>query len=87
MAKEKRKFARDLIGKTVVSKAGKTFGKVGDITFETRTGEIIGLVLKDMTDYASAIELEKDKAGNIKIPFNSVIAVEDFVVVAEEDIV
>ncbi|MDD5417269.1 MAG: PRC-barrel domain-containing protein [Candidatus Nanoarchaeia archaeon] len=87
MSKEKRKFARDLIGKMVVSKSGKTFGRVGDISFETRTGEIIGLILKDLTDYASTIELEKTKTGTVKVPFNAVIAVEDFVVVAEEDIV
>ena len=33
------------------------------------------------------LELEKNKDGTLLIPFSSVIAVGDFVVVAEEDIV
>ena len=33
------------------------------------------------------MELEKDKDGRIMIPFSAVIAVGDFMVVSEEDIV
>ena len=78
---------RSILGKTVVSKAGKKFGEVGDLVFKTRTGEIIYLVLKNPTSYADTFELEKDEEGNYQIPFNAIIAVGDFVVVAEEDIV
>ena len=38
-----KKYARELIGKTIVSKSGKRFGEVGDITFEIRTGELISI--------------------------------------------
>lgn len=86
MAKEKRKFSKELIGKTVVSKTGKTFGKVSDLYFDIRTGELIDIIIKNPTQYATDLELEKDKVGNIRIPFNSVIAVSDFIVLAEEDI-
>ena len=82
MADEQRKFSRDLIGKTVVSKTGKRFGEVGDIIFEVRSGELIHLVLRNPTQYT-----EKDKEGNILIPFSAVIAVGDYMVVSEEDIV
>ncbi|MBU4492836.1 MAG: PRC-barrel domain-containing protein, partial [Nanoarchaeota archaeon] len=41
MAEEDKKFSKQLIGKTVVSKTGKRFGEVGDIIFETRSGELI----------------------------------------------
>ena len=86
MGDEKR-FSKQLIGKTVVSKAGKRFGEVGDIVFEARSGELIHLVLSNPTSYTEKLELEKDKEGNIMIPFNAVIAVGDFMVVDEEDIV
>ena len=87
MAEEDKKFSKGLIGKTVVSKTGKRFGEVGDIIFETRSGELIHMVLSSPTSYAEKLELEKDKEGNILIPFSAVIATGDFMVIAEEDIV
>jgi sporulation protein YlmC with PRC-barrel domain len=87
MAEEEKKFSRELIGKIVVSKSGKRFGELGDIIFETRSGELIHLILKNPTSYIEKLELEKDKQGNILIPFSAVIAIGDFIVVAEEDIV
>ena len=82
-----KKFSKDLIGKTVVSKTGKRFGEVGDIIFEVRSGELIHIVLKNPTSYTEKLELEKDKEGNILIPFSAVIATGDYMVVSEEDIV
>jgi len=87
MAEEDKKFSKQLIGKTVVSKTGKRFGEVGDIIFETRSGELIHIILKNPTAYTEKLELEKDKENNILIPYSAVIAVGDFLVVAEEDII
>ena len=87
MAEEERKFSKGVIGKTEVSKTGKRFGEVGDIVFETKSGELIHLVLKNPTPYVDKLELEKDKEGSVLIPFSAVISSGDFVVVAEEDIV
>lgn len=87
MAEEERKFSKQLIGKTVVSKSGKRFGEVGDIVFETKSGELIHLVLKNPTPYIDKLELEKSKEGNTLIPFSAVIAIGDFMVISEEDIV
>lgn len=87
MAEDDRKFSKAVMGKTVVSKTGKRFGEVGDIVFETKSGELIHLVLKNPTPYVDKLELEKDKEGSIMIPFSAVISSGDFVVVAEEDIV
>lgn len=87
MAEEDKKFSKMLIGKTVVSKSGKRFGEVGDIIFETRSGELIHVILKNPTAYTEKLELEKDKENNILIPYSAVIAVGDFLVVAEEDII
>ena len=61
MTEEDKKFSKQLIGKTVVSKTGKRFGEVGDLIFETRSGELIHLVLHNPTSYTAKLELEKDK--------------------------
>ncbi len=82
-----RILSKQLLNKTVLSKSGKKFGEVGDLVFETRTGEIIYLLLSRATEFAKSFDLEKDKEGHYKIPFNAVIAVGDYIVVAEEDIV
>ncbi len=87
VTKGERVPAKDILGKTVVSKAGKKFGEVGDLVFEVRTGELLYVVLKDATPYAASFELSKDDRGNLQIPFSAVVAIGDFVVVAEEDIV
>jgi len=82
-----KKYSKTYIGKTVVSKAGKKMGLVGDLVFEIRTGELIYMVIKTPTAYALGLDLEKTKDGEPMVPFSSVIASGDFVVVAEEDIV
>jgi sporulation protein YlmC with PRC-barrel domain len=82
-----KKFSKQLIGKTVISKSGKRFGEVGDIVFEVRTGELIHIILVNPTSYIEKLELEKTKDGNILVPFSAVMAVGDFVVLAEEDII
>ena len=86
MAEEEKKYSKQIVGKMVVTKSGKRFGEVGNITFETRTGELLQIVLKNPTSYAEGLELEKDKNGLLTIPYSAVIAIGDFVVVSEEDI-
>ncbi len=87
MLDDQKKFSKQLIGKTVVSKSGKRFGEVGDIIFEVKSGELIHVVLKSPTQYTEKLELEKGKSGELLIPFSAVIAMGDFLVVSEEDIV
>ena len=86
MAEQSKKYSKELLNKTVVTKSGKRFGEVKDLIFDTRTGELIQLMLKSPTDFATNIELEQDKNNNLLIPFSAVMAVGDFVVVSEEDI-
>lgn len=87
MAEDEKKLSKDLMGKLVVSKTGKKFGTVGDIMFETRSGELIHLVLASPTPYSAKLELEKDDEGNPLIPFSAVEAIGDFLVISEEDVV
>ncbi len=85
--KGERVLADKLLGRTIVSQTGKTFGTTDDLIFETTSGEIIYIVIKSPTPYAQTFDLEKTQDGQLKIPYNSVIAIGDFVVIAEEDIV
>ena len=80
-------LAEKLIGKTVVSQNGKTFGSTDDLIFETNSGEVIFIVLKNPTPYSQTFDLEKTKEGKLKIPYNSIIAIGDFIVLNEEDII
>jgi sporulation protein YlmC with PRC-barrel domain len=83
---EKRPF-KTFIGKQVVTKEGKKLGIVRDISFEARTGELIHIILKDLTSYTSNLSLERTKDREALVPYNSVIAVGDFIVVSEEDLI
>ena len=82
---DKKPF-KALLGKQIVTKEGKKLGVVKDITFEARTGELIHIVLRDLTTYTANLSLEKTKEREALIPFNSVIAIGDFIVVSEEDL-
>jgi len=81
-----KKPHKDILSKFVVTKEGKKLGTVRDITFETRTGELIHIVIKDVTPYSDHLDLEKSQDGEILIPYNAIIAIGDFVVVSEEDL-
>jgi sporulation protein YlmC with PRC-barrel domain len=82
-----KKPHKEILGKSVVTKEGKKLGIIRDITFETRTGELIHIVLRDLSPYASRLTLERSANGDMLLPYNSIIAIGDFVVVSEEDIV
>ena len=60
---------------------------VKDVTFETRSGELISLVIKDPTLYTKNLNLERTKSDELIIPYSAIIAVGDFVVVSEEDLI
>ena len=85
MAIEKKPH-KEILGKAVVTKEGKKLGIIKDITFETRAGELIHIVLKDPTPYSNQLNLEKSQQGEILIPYNAIIAIGDFIVVSEEDL-
>ena len=87
MTEEDKRYSRKLFSKPVVTKSGKKFGEVDDIVFDTRTGELLQLVLKNPTPFTRSLELEHDEKGRMLVPYHSIVAIGDFVVVAEEDII
>ncbi len=76
-----------IVGKMIVTKEGKRLGFVRDITFETKSGELISLVLRDPTPYSRNLNLEKTSSGELLVPYSSIIAIGDFVIVSEEDLI
>lgn len=85
MGLEKRPL-KQIVGKLVVTKEGKRLGLVKDVTFEARTGELLQLLLKDPTSYTRNLNLEVTQTKETVVPYNSIIAIGDFVVVSEEDL-
>ena len=82
-----KKPLKEILTKLVVTKEGKRLGLVKDVTFETNTGELIQIVLKDATPYTHNLNLEVSIGKEVLIPYNAIIAIGDFVVVSEEDLI
>lgn len=76
-----------IIGKMIVTKEGKRLGFVKDITFETRSGELINIVVRDATPYTNNLNLERTNSNELLVPYNAIIAIGDFVIVSEEDLI
>ena len=76
-----------LLGKMIVTKEGKRLGFVKDITFETKSGELINLVVKDTTLYTKNLNLERTASNDLLIPYSAIIAIGDFVIISEEDLI
>jgi len=86
MQGEKRSFS-SILGKMIVTKEGKRLGFVKDTTFETKSGELINIVVKDSTMYTRNLNLERSESNELLIPYSSIIAIGDFVIVSEEDLI
>lgn len=80
-------FFNRILGKMVVTKEGKRLGFVKDITFETKAGELINILIKDSTPYIKNLNLERTDSNDLLIPYNAIIAIGDFVIVSEEDLI
>jgi len=79
---------KDLIGKTIVSsEKGKRFGEVADISFVSDTGELMNILITDVTPHIEQLKLQQDRKGRHMVPFSAVSSVGDFVIVSADDIV
>ncbi|RLJ06738.1 MAG: hypothetical protein DRP12_03595 [Candidatus Aenigmatarchaeota archaeon] len=85
---EERVRAKQLIGKVLISEeTGKKFGVVGDIDFITDSGELLNIVLSEITPHIQEMNLPQDEKNRFLIPFSAVKSVGDFVIVAEKEII
>ena len=76
----KYSLARQLTGKKVITNEGEEFGRLVDINVNEITGKIEELVVEPNPDNA-ALENLRDEEGFILCPYDSVLAVGDFVIV------
>lgn len=86
MATDKHPFSA-ILSKMIVTKEGKRLGFVKDVTFETKSGELINLVVKDPTPYTRNLNLERTNSDELLVPYSAIIAIGDFVIVSEEDLI
>ncbi|MCF7910719.1 PRC-barrel domain-containing protein, partial [Candidatus Pacearchaeota archaeon] len=73
MQSDKNPFST-ITGKMIVTKEGKRLGFVKDILFETKSGELINLVIKDSTAYVKNLNLETTGSNELLIPYSAIIA-------------
>lgn len=77
-----------LIGKFIISEeTGRKFGTVSDFKFIVESGELLSLLLSEVTSYAKEVGIEQDEKGRYMIPFSTVKSVGDFIIISEREIV
>jgi len=77
---------RDIIGKIVVGKnTGKKIGIVKDIEFDKKTGELMYLILEELTPFAYELGITST-SGEYKISAISIDSIGDFIIVDETNI-
>lgn len=85
---EERVKAQELIGRILISEeTGKKFGIIGDIEYVVESGELINLVLSEVSSHAQSLNLQQNEKKKFLVPFSAVKSVGDFVIVSEKDIV
>ncbi len=72
--------ARQLSGKKLVTSEGEDFGRLVDIEVNEISGKIEYLVVEPNPDNDSA-ESWKGEDGVVKLPYESVLAVGDYIIV------
>ena len=82
MASKKFVIARQLGGKRVITNSGEELGRLADLTIDEDTGRIEGLLIEVNSDSKTAGKLQRvGKLGHV--PYKSVFAVSDVIVVDE----
>ncbi|MCD6227760.1 PRC-barrel domain-containing protein [Candidatus Micrarchaeota archaeon] len=78
-------IAKSLGGKRIITNDGEEVGKLVDVTIQDTTGKIEDLIVEPNPDSRIAQNLTGED-GYVYIPFSSVIAVSDYVVVDRRNI-
>ena len=73
-------IAEQLIGKEVVTNDGIDLGRFLDAEMNELTGKLVSLILEPNNDNAYVKKLDV-KDGKLKVPYASVVAVNDFIVI------
>jgi sporulation protein YlmC with PRC-barrel domain len=73
-------IAKQLIGKKVITSDGFDVGRLFDVEISEVTGKIVNLVVEPNLDSDIVGKMKVD-GGQLKIPYNSVLAVNDYAIV------
>jgi sporulation protein YlmC with PRC-barrel domain len=77
--------ARQLSGRKIITNEGEDFGRLIDMNVNEVTGKIESLVVEPNPDSELAGKLKKDD-GLLYVPYDSVLAVGDFVIVDKRNL-
>ncbi len=77
-------IARQLSGKKVITNDGEDFGRLVDLNVNEVSGKIENLVVEPNPDSVLASKLKKED-GMVMVPYESVLAVGDFVIVEKRN--
>ncbi|MCD6522628.1 MAG: PRC-barrel domain-containing protein [Candidatus Diapherotrites archaeon] len=83
MATRKFAIAKQLGGKRVITNKGEEIGRLSDIKFNERTGDLEFFLVEPATESKIAANLPRNEEDFIEIPYKAVFAVSDVVVVDE----
>lgn len=75
-------FASSLRGMNVLTDRGLQVGRLYDMLVDEENGRILSLVVKSVTK-ETLENLPKDSSGNALLPFSSVMAIRDHIIVNE----
>jgi sporulation protein YlmC with PRC-barrel domain len=79
-------IARQLSGKKMITNDGEDFGRLVDININELTGKIEHLIVEPNPDSESAAKMKKED-GMVHVPYESVTAVGDYVIVEKRNLV
>jgi sporulation protein YlmC with PRC-barrel domain len=74
-------FSGSIMGKEIVNIDGTVLGELENVIFEVQTGKLVDLVVKPDSGLNRSNYREDGKL--VLIPFSSVVAVKDYIVVDE----
>jgi len=78
-------IAKQLAGKKIITNDGEELGRLIDLEVSENSGKITGLLLEPNLDNAAARRLNKED-GLIVIPYSSVLAASDHIIVDKKTI-
>ena len=78
-------IAKQLVGKKVITSDGFDLGRFIDAEVSEVTGKLSQIVVEPNLDSTLAAKVKSDD-GQIKVPYNSVLAVNDYIVVDRKSI-
>ena len=74
-------FSASIAGKEVVNIDGMVLGHLEDVVFEVQTGKLVDLLVKPARELNRSKYREEGKY--VLIPFASVVAIKDYIVIDE----